>query len=192
MTEATVVNIDPNGDVFLELSDLDRNVRLLVSSKVLALVSPVFAAMFRSRFKEGLNNGPPPSEVPLIPLPEDDLEAFLVLCKVTHFQIKEVPKSLTSTCLEKFAIICDKYDCVGALKHSSTVWLHAALKTSAVEDFNKLLFAAYVLDIPDAFSRISWQIVLVQVGSFVFLPGLACPDIVTHDLSSMLNVCRTT
>ena len=179
--EVLVVNADPDGDLFLELSLPDGKTRLLVSSKVLTLVSDVFAKMLSSRFKEGLRTHAT-SEKPLIPLSEDDAEAFIILCKVIHHHMDEVPRTLTPTCLEKIAIICDKYNCTRALAHSSMTWLQAGIETSVAKDFNKLLFAAYVLDIPDAFSRISWEILVVQVGPFFNLPGLTDQDLVSHDL----------
>jgi hypothetical protein len=44
--------IDPNHDIVLRLNGDD----LLVSSKVLSLSSPVFEAMFKPHFKEGIEH----------------------------------------------------------------------------------------------------------------------------------------
>lgn len=54
--EVSKVNIDPNGDVTLELSRTDGKVHLLVFSKVLASVSSLLTAMSSSKIKEGLSN----------------------------------------------------------------------------------------------------------------------------------------
>ncbi len=140
--------------------------------------------MFNSQFKEGLSNYPA-SGKPLIPLPDDNAEAFIVLCNVIHFRTDEVPKKLALTCLHDLAIICDKYNCTSALAPWSAMWLQAKIESFAAKDLNKLLFAAYVLDIPDAFSRISWEILLVQVGPFVNLPGVIDHDFVAGNILGM-------
>ncbi len=178
MAAVEEVKIDANGDVLLELFDQDRRVRLLVTSKVLSLVSPVFAAMFASRFKEGLSSNPPPSTTPLVALPDDDVEALTLLCKMAHHQTRDVPKCPRTACLEKFAIVCDKYDCVGVFTHTSTMWLKARLQVSDAEDHTRILFAAYVLDLPDAFSAVSWQMLLAEVGSFYGRPSLCSSELV--------------
>jgi hypothetical protein len=183
--EGTLIDIDPNGDVIIELSP-NRETCLLVSSKVLILSSSVFRKMFSSQFKKGLRNHAN-QEKTLISLPDDDAEAFVVISNVIHHRNHEVPKKLATDCLKNFAIICDKYDLSSALAPSSTVLLQTSILTSTAEDFNKLLFAAYVLDSPDAFARISWEILLIQVGPFVDLPGVNNHNLIPHTLLGMLR-----
>jgi hypothetical protein len=182
--EVSVTDIDPHGDVIIELSP-DRKTRLLVSSKVLTLASPVFGKMLSSRFKEGLSNHA--NQKTVIPLPDDNAEAFLVVCNIIHHRNYQVPKKLATDCLENFATICDKYDMLSALAPSSAVLLQTSIETSAAEDFNKLLLAAYLLDVPDAFTRISWEILLIQVGPFIDLPGVSDHDLVSHNLLGTLR-----
>jgi hypothetical protein len=91
--------------------------------------------------------------------------------------MEDVPRCLAPASLEKMTIACDKYDCVTAVSHSSMVWLQAGLDHYAPGDLLKLLYAAYVLDIPTAFAKISWAIVYRQTGPFA---GLASP--VEHEL----------
>ena len=182
--EVTVINVDPDGDIILEVSSSDGRQHLLVSSKVLSLASPVFSTMFNSRFKEGLSNHPS-SGKRLIPLPDDNAEAFTILCNAIHYRTDQVPKEPALVCLEDLAIICDKYDCTSALWPWSTIWLHAGIESYPASDHNKLLFAAFVLDIPTAFSRISWEILLAQVGPFVNLPGLTDHDLFTYNILGM-------
>ena len=52
-------------------------------------------------------------------------------------------------------------------------WLRVGLESSAPEDLNKLLLAAYILDIPVMFSKIFWENIVRQAGSSVHLPELA-------------------
>ena len=163
-----MINIDPSGNVILEVLYPDGQKRLLVSSKVLTLVSPVFAAILKSSFREGLSHYP--TSAVSIPLPDDDAEAFIVLCNTIHFRTNDVPEKLTLMCLVNLAIICDKYNCTSALAPWSAMWLQAKIDSLDAKDLHKLLFAAYILDNPDVFSRISWEILFIQIGPFVNLP----------------------
>ncbi|KAK4691001.1 hypothetical protein P7C71_g5911, partial [Lecanoromycetidae sp. Uapishka_2] len=62
------VNAAPKGDVIFVLSSSNSIVHLRVSSRVLSLASPVFAAMFSPRWYE-VNESSSPRK---IALPEDD------------------------------------------------------------------------------------------------------------------------
>ena len=79
-TKQPILEIDPKGDVILELTWPDGKQGLLVSSKAMSLASPVFDTLFSSFFSEGPRNQPA-SEIPVVPLPQDDAEAFTIVCK---------------------------------------------------------------------------------------------------------------
>ncbi|MCJ1382309.1 hypothetical protein MMC17_005422 [Xylographa soralifera] len=180
-----VVEIDPKGDVVLELNCSDATTRLLVSSKILAMVSPVFAAMFNSQFKEGLHNTKP-GLYPAVPLPEDDAIAFEVICNVVHYRHKHVPLDPPLKQLVNIAIIADKYEIREPLYAYSVLWLRSGMKNHTgknhiAADWNKLLFAAYVLDTPDEFTSISWEIMLYHVGPYLSLSGITYQALITHD-----------
>ncbi len=187
MADAALTTIDPDGDVLLEFIDGKSKACLRVSSKVLSLVSPVFAAMFKSPFKEGHAHAQSPSEALVIPLPEDDLHVFTILCMAFHHRMDEVPSRLSATCLEKLAAACDKYDFAPALKHSSMVWLNDGVKGCHPDDHMKLLCAAYALDAAHAFARISWSI-LSELRVFGAEPVTAKG--VGHDLQCEARVFR--
>lgn len=104
-----------NGDVNLEVSCTNGKVQLLVSSKVLTLASPVFAAMLNSKFKAGLSNDNGGLEKTPIYLPDEDMDAFTVVCNIIHYRVDEVPEDLPLSCLKNVAIICDKYDMTRSL-----------------------------------------------------------------------------
>jgi hypothetical protein len=118
----------------------------------------------------------------VVELPDDDVEAFTVLCRVVHYRMSDVPLRLSAACLTKLAIICDKYGCVGAITHSSILWLQEALKGATADDLPKLLFAAYVLDVPGPFSSVSWVFILSHVGSLLGQPAFPEPTLVAPDL----------
>ena len=133
--------------------------------------------MFNSQFKEGLSiraisRGSP------IPLPDEDGPAFLVFCAAIHYQTDEVPRKLDLKCLENLATICDKYRCTSALAPWSTRLLDEVTEGLIGNNLERSFYAAYVLDSPEAFSRISLVILYTQVGPFVHPSGIANDDLV--------------
>jgi hypothetical protein len=184
--EISFTAIDPEGDVMLELSRPAGKTHLQVSSRVLSLTSPVFAKMFRSQFKESLRSNEATATRPLlIPLPEEDEEAFTILCNIIHYQMGGVPRTPSPDCLVNLAVACDKWDFTKAITHSAEFWLQEA-NSSVAKDLNKYLFVAYVLDAPCAFLRISWEIINCQTGPFTCLPGLT-----DHDLIPKSMLCES-
>lgn len=182
-----LIAIDPDGDIILELSRPDGKTNLQVSSKILTLTSPVFTSMFRSRFKENISDNKATSASPLcIPLPEEDEEALVILCEVLHFHIDKVPQALSLACLSNIAAICDKWDFTKAIALAATLWLQD-IDWSKANDLNEYLLVAYLLDIPPAFSRISWEIIIRQAGQFVDLPGLNSNVRIPDNLLCMLK-----
>ena len=110
------IEIDAAGDLWLEMDSR----KLLVSSKILSLASPVFNAMLNSKFREGQNATSGPRT---ITLPDDDVDAMTVVCHALHHMTHRVPVHLISTKLNTLAILCDKYGCVQAMKPWSRTWL---------------------------------------------------------------------
>ncbi|KAK1843432.1 hypothetical protein CCHR01_13927 [Colletotrichum chrysophilum] len=160
-------------DADAEAEDEDetlQNDELRVSSKVLQLNSPVFKAMLGGKFKEGTElaerTGPEPYD---LELPDDDVEAMSILCQILHnVYVPEIPKPMS---LEKLAYICDKYECINALKYCGIVWIRDWLhqfddEVPPMSDFCHLLVFAYVIDLPVEFSEISWRIFLYHEGPF--------------------------
>lgn len=116
--------IDPEGDVFLNLS-ADPNVsqRLIrVSSKVLCLASPVFKAMLGSSspFKEAvaLRNETPA----LIPLIGDNEEALLLVLNAAHLRLQLIPDEVSFDLFYELAVVCDKYDMAQVLLPWPILW----------------------------------------------------------------------
>jgi len=183
--EDTTVKIDPNGDVFLEIPLECGKARLLVSSHCLGLASLVFSKMFNSQMKEGINNRPPSATPYSLPLPEDDLEAMSLLCNIIHHRTVDIPRNPSLACLKKLALLCNKYDCISLCSAWGELWLAARTETSLAKEFNELLCVAYILDIPEAFSKISWEILEAQTGSFMSLPGLTDHELIPSHLLGM-------
>jgi hypothetical protein len=150
----SMIIIDPEGDFDEE--------RLLVSSKVLSLVSPVFAAMFKPQFKEGIRSHLTSDEPSIIPLPEDDAKIFILFCKVIHHRSDEIPQQLGISYFGNLAFICNKYQCTGVITNCSILWLQKLIRAVSPEDLNRLLLVAYILNLPESFSIILREIVQLQ------------------------------
>lgn len=78
------LDIDPDGDVYL----CTDKFKLLVSSKVLSVASPVFQKLFGPHFAEGsqVSSTRPGSVL----LSEDNAEALVALCQILHYQFHKV------------------------------------------------------------------------------------------------------
>lgn len=144
------LDIDPDGDVYL-CSD---RFKLLVSSKVLSLASPVFKKLFGPHFAEGsqVSSTSPGS----VSLSEDNAEALVALCQILHYQFQEVEYDPPLKFINSIAVVADKYDCVRALTQWSTNCLHLKLRTEpnglgAAE----LLFPAVLFDSPVIFQDVT-------------------------------------
>ncbi|MCJ1239782.1 hypothetical protein MMC14_007780, partial [Varicellaria rhodocarpa] len=179
--ETTTTLIDPHGNVILECTNDDDSPNLGL---------PVFKAIFNSRFKESLSNRPA-FEKQSIPLPNDDLEAFTILCNILHHRTFEVPKELAIDRLENLGVICDKYDCTRVFEIWSTMWLNPWIESHPSGDLNKLLLVAFMLNNPYAFSRFSWEIISVHVGQFMDLPGVSDHPLVRCDILEEFRVRKT-
>lgn len=107
-----------------------------VSSEVLSLASPVFRVMIGGKFKEGveLAEKTASSETYGLSLPEDDAEATTLICKILHFNIEGIPKKPNTLYLERLAYLCDKYQCINAVKNCGNLRLRNWLLVYENED----------------------------------------------------------
>ena len=83
-------------------------------------------------------------------------------------------------------MLCDEYECVRAISPASAIWFQALDPLpSVVSDSHKLLFAAYVLDAPHAFSRISWEILFNHSGPYKELANIEDYGLFIRDMTGM-------
>jgi hypothetical protein len=147
---SAVTIIAKRGDVILKLGkDGEVATDALVSSVVLSFASPVFEAMFGGHFAEGqaLSTDSPH----IVPLPDDNTESIMLICKIAHLQAAQLPEELSTTAFADFAIACDKYSCGEAVQAWSKVWAMKMLQTPPTMDFEKLILATYMLDMAHEF-----------------------------------------
>ncbi|KAB8218966.1 hypothetical protein BDV33DRAFT_204832 [Aspergillus novoparasiticus] len=157
--------IDPDGDIIIEYGDDSFQ----VCSKVMSAASPVLSAIFSPHFKEGTSivNG---SKKPVvIPLCGDDPEALLTSCNIVHFRIDEIPENPSSTFLENFVALIEKYICKKAVASQVKLWLMRDLQNLNVTQLCPLLLLAYVMDLPERFAAISKEILFAHAGSYADL-----------------------
>ena len=166
------IEIDPEGDVELKLSsgegDKKTATNLIVASKILTLASPVFDKMLNSTFREGIAKTTEGKVT--IRLPEDDPEAMTILCRALHHVNRLIPGHLDTALLEKIAILCNKYDCTTALTPHAKVWIIYGLDFHPGPcDLDRLLFAAYLLDVPPEFGSVAGELLFNHEGRIVDL-----------------------
>ena len=109
----TAPTLDENG--------LCQDVRIRVSSKHLTLASPVFRAMLKVKYKEGLDLCSQ-GHVEL-PLPDDNPAAFLIILRLIHGQIRKVPRKIDFWMLTELAILVDKYELSETVEMLLDFWL---------------------------------------------------------------------
>lgn len=136
--------IDPQGDVVINTST--EGFSLLVSSKILSVASPVFAAMFSPHFREGCSLAT--SSAPItIDLLEDAPAALENICNVLHFKHDLVTEEMYFHELLEIAIVADKYDLVKSLGPWRDKWLNIVLPEYRSRDgggWQREIFLMYV------------------------------------------------
>ena len=113
-----------------------KEIHMLVSSKHMVLVSPVFKAMLQwSSFKEGYSTKAHGKVE--VPLPDDDPDAMRILVDIVHCHHKDVPRKVKLSLLTHLAILVDKYRLHEAVQIYSDMWISQAKKkfpSSMAED----------------------------------------------------------
>ncbi|KAH7411768.1 hypothetical protein DE146DRAFT_750926 [Phaeosphaeria sp. MPI-PUGE-AT-0046c] len=149
-----VKTIDPSGDVRFNIGPAGQpSAKLLVNSRVLSFASPVFAARFNGCFAEG--QGLFSANPREISLPEDELCSMEILCNTAHMRAAELPTKMEHTPLANFALLCEKYRSEDNFRTFCRVWIIDLLKDTKHNEFRKLLFVAYLLDLPHEFTEAS-------------------------------------
>ncbi|CAI4212339.1 unnamed protein product [Parascedosporium putredinis] len=144
---------------------------LLVSSKILAVSSPVFRKMlFGGKFVEAIKLADAgDGSTTIVTLPDDDAEAVTLMCKILHFATADINDLPKSDLLERLAAICDKYLCLHILRYCGTIWVRNWVKkceedNAGIVDVCRLLVFAYVADMEKEFADIAWTLLLLHKG----------------------------
>ncbi|KAH7348213.1 hypothetical protein BKA66DRAFT_400980, partial [Pyrenochaeta sp. MPI-SDFR-AT-0127] len=147
------ITLAKRGDVLLCVGQGENLVKLLVVSSFMSVASPVFEAMFNGRFSEGqdLSSSNPRETL----LPDDDPYIMTIVCRMIHMQTSDMPRQLEVDDFAGFAILCDKYDCIDAVRPWSRLWVLGLLPEPDMPGYDKLLMITYVLDLPDEFYKVT-------------------------------------
>lgn len=168
------------GDVILNVDDgFHPAVKIQVSSCIMATASKVFKALFSNRFAEGQvmrAEHQTPTEILIKDTPKD----LLLLCKLLHWQEDSRPSSHRQ--LRGFALVVDKYDCVEAMRHASlSLFNPISLDGLSEHELFDLVTAAYFLDQPETFQKVTRQIVFAY-GKTLFDPYERYTDLLPSNL----------
>ncbi len=154
---------DEYGDVKLQVGHGDE---FLVSSESLSAISPVFRQMFNS---ESYNGQPLSATSPTgVRLNDGKSKPIKYICSIAHEQDWRLPEELSLDALADFAVACHTYQCHQAVTDQSKIWFEKALEAGTAFKYEKLLFVAYVLDLPEEFMEVT--------------------QILTRDVSDNLNI----
>jgi len=159
--EIVKYEVDPNGDLLLVVNDDQTTFQILVSSKVLCVVSAAFRAMLTGPFEESLKLKNKHGTEPLRQeLPDDEPNGMLLLCSLLHLSRQDYfPQPIASSVLYSFATLGDKYDCIPSLRYVAQPLL-ASVDISTLASRYEMLQASYLLDIQSAFERFSKSVIL--------------------------------
>ncbi|KAI9738781.1 MAG: hypothetical protein M1834_008288 [Cirrosporium novae-zelandiae] len=185
--EAEDVNkIDPRGDVLVRSGPK----RLLVSSNVLSMASPVFDATLNGDFREG--KSPRSVEDPLdLHLQDDDPEALLLFFQVLHYKFPSTAATDIPDVdrMVQLALISDKYLCIDLVRFISATWISKITFQTAEQDrLLKLLLIAYVLKMKEEFESISSS--LAYSLNSEDLKTLKLHEVFPHSLRADLGLLR--
>ena len=105
-------------------------------------------------------------------LPDDDPAAVETLCYLLHHQNQQLPdiSNIEIADFMKLTIVCDKYNCTEAISFMSCLWFETLPSSNNEDELRKLLVISYLLNNPFIFERISKQLILISVESFLDVP----------------------
>ena len=126
-----MIDVDPAGDVILTVGSEEHGdqARLRVSSKVLSLASPAFAAMVGPKWSDNANKASS-SEPQHISLPDDSQSPMDWICQILHLR-KDISTNKDIAFLVSVAQLCDKYDLESPIKP----WAEMCLQSAQINSF---------------------------------------------------------
>ncbi|KAK5734975.1 hypothetical protein LTR17_008464 [Elasticomyces elasticus] len=160
MATPDMVEIDPDGDVFLECggeATSNKFCKLRVSSAVLRLGSTVFKSLLGPNFKEG--NTLAECATVVIPLPEDDPKDMQTLCQILHLRYDQISDTPSANEIHTLAILCDKYGCARAVRPCVELWVLNGLPLASLQDQAAWMNAALLLRYLDLGRRLGAKLI---------------------------------
>lgn len=126
-------------------AELESVSRFLVSSKHLALASPVFKAAIQCGDTQShVSRQESPVKVPLF---YDDSDALLVLLRLIHGQFRQVPREVDLGTLTQITILVDKYELLETTYLLVDEWLSGVTNSIPSEINDNLRRWIFIADI---------------------------------------------
>lgn len=157
------VDIDPHGDLILDLPPSDAQHSLRVASKALCLSSSVFRAMLgpSSKFQEGVklreNAG---GSAAHISLDDDSYDALLIVMNAIHLQIRKMPTTVTVDLFYQIAVVCDKYDLAEILVPWVKMWTDRFQDVAKKPGYERWFLISWVFRQSKIFSNVTRELML--------------------------------
>jgi len=153
--------LDSEGDAVLRCLGSSSEVRIQfrVSTAVLRLASSVFSNMFKPSFHEGQRLLY--EDCPEFELEDDDAQLMGLLLRILHYRGNPSDYKMSAEKLARLSVLCDKYDCSGALGPWIPAWFrHTMGVENSTYELGFLILAAYMFSDPMEFKAISRTAVL--------------------------------
>jgi hypothetical protein len=151
------------------------------------MASPVWKAMFERHWREN-----EPTE---IPLPDDDVEAMLLVLRIAHLRFHELPRmhGLSLPALLRLAVVCDKYDLVKVVRPFLNLYGWASCYFPDIESGTNCslswFFIAWTFGYEDSFESLAIYVVrrieLDVHGNASMRSGQKFPDDIPPGLLGM-------
>ncbi|KAJ9605307.1 hypothetical protein H2200_009964 [Cladophialophora chaetospira] len=143
---------EPHSEALNSIEETEE-MEVKVSSRHLALSSRVFRVMFDGGFQEGV-----PREghrLRRVPLPEDEINAMLVLLYIVHGLSRQVPRKIDLPKLIDIAIVIEKYALHQVAEVYTDIWFHELYESRSIPTLNsdlpEWIFLCWVLRRPTEF-----------------------------------------
>jgi hypothetical protein len=91
--------------------------------------------------------------------------AMQLLCNIAHFKTSDIQDQNSPVFLVTFAILCDKYDCIEAVRPWNEIWVSKLFPKDcdSTSVLGSMLFFSYVMDLPLEFSNITKHAILEHI-----------------------------
>ncbi|KAF7863207.1 hypothetical protein EAF04_007290 [Stromatinia cepivora] len=142
-----------------------KKIRFVVSSRHLSLASPVFKAMLRGNFQEGLKLKETGKIE--IPLPDDDSAAWKILLNIIHGRYMAIPLQLKLQVITQIAVLVDKYRMHEVVYLFFPTWRKAMdYPPTRWEDIISWICISWVFELREEFRELTQKVQLDCVKTF--------------------------
>lgn len=131
----------------------DQRVHMRVSSKHLALASPVFRRMLSGPWQEAQNLAA--GDKSEIETECWNVDAMLILMNIIHGRGPKVPREITLNTLAEIAVLVDYYECNEAVDVMAEIWMDKLLNSmpsTYCKDIVSWIFISWVFERRSAFT----------------------------------------